>query len=215
MKFAPFAMAFAAGSVAVMSAAYAETRDYDLPNFDKIDVSAGIMLVATVGEDQAVSVETKHGDFSDFEIKVRNGRLYATRENTRLRWHKNKSDYKVTISVSDLNEISASSGSHADVTNIDANEFDIDASSGAHIKLAGNCNKCNIDLSSGANIKAKELKCESAVIDVSSGGNGAVSVRESVVADASSGGHVRVYGAPQYVNVDKSSGGSIRIASQD
>ena len=37
-----------------------------------IDVSAGVMLVADVGQPQQITVETDRGDFKDFEIDVLN-----------------------------------------------------------------------------------------------------------------------------------------------
>ena len=208
-------LSLAAISVAVMSApsAFAEDRDFDLPEFDRIQVSSGVKLIANVGEEQSITVETKNGDYSDFEIKVKNGELSVSREWNRLSWHSKRADYKVTVSVPSLNGFGASSGSHARVTNVDSQKFDIDLSSGAYVEIAGNCESCSLDLSSGANLDGKELICESAKIDVSSGGHGAIVVRESVVADASSGGHVSVYGNPTRVNVDKSSGGRIKLKS--
>ncbi len=211
MKFA--SVSLAAFSVAIIAAApaSAESRDFDLPDFDRIDVSSGVKLIANVGADQSIMVETDNGDFSDFEIKVKNGELSVSREWNRLSWHNKKASYKVTVSVPELTGFGASSGSHAKVTNVDARDFAMDLSSGAHAEISGNCDSCALDLSSGANLDGTQLVCENANIDVSSGGHGTLVVRESLVADASSGGHVSVYGNPTRVNIDKSSGGRIKI----
>ena len=199
----------------IAGAAIADERTYDLPTFDRIDVSAGVKLVAVAGKPQSVTVYADEGDFSDFEIQVRNGELRATREYSRLSWHKPKSRYEVRVSVRDLRGIEASSGSFGRIENVDTADFRIDISSGAKMVIDGECGSCNIDLSSGASLSAEDLTCGRANIDVSSGGRGDLTVLDSIVADASSGGNVRVYGNPPRVNVDKSSGGSIKVVRFD
>ena len=205
-----FAAPFAAAALLV-APALAEERTFDVADFDRIDISAGVMLIANVGEEQSVVVKTEHGDFSDFEIEVSNGELSLSREWNRLSWHGKKGDYKVMISMPDLRSFEGSSGSQSKIFNVDSRQFSIDLSSGAFAEIAGECDACSLDLSSGANLDAKQLVCDRANIDVSSGGHGVLSVNDSVVADASSGGHVSVYGNPSRVNVDKSSGGKIAI----
>ncbi len=202
-----------AATPAIALAMDEESRSFDLPDFDRIDVSAGVMLVADVGGTQSVLVKTNNGDFSDFEIEVDDGELTISREWNRLSWHGSKSDYKVIITVPRLTGLEASSGSHARIMKVDAKRFTIDASSGAHMSIDGACETCVIDLSSGADLDAKDLLCNEANIDVSSGGHGKITVRDAVVGDASSGGHVSVYGNPRQVNIDKSSGGRIKIIS--
>lgn len=209
---AAFIVAIAAGSALALPA-LAETRNYDLPEFDRIDISAGLMLEATAGGAQSVSVETDGGDFSDLEIKVDDGVLVISREWNRLRWHQKKADYKITVSARDLNGLEASSGSHSKLSNINTRRFSLDLSSGAHVAVEGQCDNCEVDLSSGANLKARELSCDNANIDVSSGGHGEITVVQSLVGDASSGGHVAVFGNPERVNIDKSSGGRIKVKS--
>ena len=150
-----------AASAAFVMPALAETRTYERAAFEKIDLSAGIVLIATAGEKQSITVETEDGDFSDLEIDVANGVLSVSR--------------------------------------------------GAYAVVLGRSDNCTIDISSGANLDAHELICDSATVDVSSGGHGEVFVRQSLVGDASSGGHVAVYGNPERVNIDKSSGGQIKV----
>jgi putative autotransporter adhesin-like protein len=213
MKFSPIALAGAGFLVLAAPAIAGDSRTYDLQEFDRISVSAGVVVIAEVGSPQTVLVETDRGDFSDFEIKVDGRKLKVSRKWNRLAWHGNKSDYKVMISVRDLNSVEASSGSKAKITNIDTQKLSIDLSSGARVFLQGACEECTVDLSSGADLDAKDLTCDDARIDVSSGGHGEMNVTRSVVADASSGGHVVIFGNPERVNIDKSSGGRIKIKS--
>ncbi|MEO1252222.1 MAG: DUF2807 domain-containing protein [Pseudomonadota bacterium] len=197
-----------------LSGAHAQDeRTFNLNGFDRIDVSSGIILVADVGEPHSVIVKTEHGDFSDFEIDVDEGALRISRDHNRLSWHSKKSKYKVMVTAPMLRALEASSGSHAKISNLNARRFVIDLSSGAHASLDGACEDCMVDLSSGAKLDAKSLSCETARIDVSSGGHGEISASRAVLGDASSGGHVTVFGNPQRVSIDKSSGGGIYLAS--
>ncbi len=217
MRSVPFALSAnlcaACFLAAAPIAAAEESRSFDLPEFDRIDVSAGVILVADIGSQQSVIVKTNKGDYSDFSIEVSNGELNITRERNPLSWHNSKSDYKVIVSVPTLAALDASSGSRAKVFNIDAARFVIDLSSGAHALLEGKCKNCLLDISSGADLKAKGLDCDNADIDVSSGGHGVISVLDTVKGGASSGGHVAVYGNPYQVKVSKSSGGRIKIVT--
>ena len=212
MKRSAFIVALAAATALALPA-FAETRSYDLPEFDRIDVSAGLKLVATAGGAQSVSVETDEGDFSDLEIEVDDGVLVVSREWNRLRWHQKKADYTVTVSARELRGLEASSGSISTLTDINARRFNLDISSGALVVVKGQCDDCTVDISSGANLNASEFVCDNANIDVSSGGHGEITVTTSLIGDASSGGHVSVYGNPERVNIDKSSGGRIKVKS--
>jgi hypothetical protein len=211
MKFAPMLLAAAGAFLSGVTSANAESREFNLPDFDRIDVSAGVMVIADVGKSQTIRVESQNGDFTDFEIEVRNKELSLSREWNRLRWHGKKGDYKVYVTMPEIHSIDASSGSHAQIWNVSSNNFNMDVSSGARAEISGECNSCTLDLSSGGSLHANKLTCESANIDVSSGGHGEIVVTDSVIADASSGGHVLIFGNPQRVNVDKSSGGQIKI----
>jgi len=211
MKSAPAALCAAA--LAASPAFAQEERDFDLPDFDRIDVSAGVALVADVGEAQSVTVVSKHGDFSDFEIEVAHRELSVSRRWNRLSWHNKKSDYKVIVTVPTLRSLDASSGAHARVSHINAPRFSLDLSSGAHATLDGVCDNCALEISSGAHLTAKKLECGAARIDVSSGGHGEITASDAVIADASSGGHFSVYGNPERVSIDKSSGGRVKVIS--
>ena len=211
-----FVVSIFLGAAAAFSVALAQDeRQFDLEKFDRIDVSAGIILIAEAGGPQSIIVKTEDGDFSDFEIGVKNGALHVSRDYNRLRWHSKKSAYKVLVTAPELRGLEASSGSHAKLTKVSAPRFVVDLSSGAHASVEGECEDCVIDLSSGAMLDGKRLDCGTVRIDVSSGGHGKISARNAVVADASSGGHVTVYGDPERVSVDKSSGGRIYVASSE
>ncbi len=66
------------------------------------------------------------------------------------------------------------------------------------------------DASSGSHIHASDVKALKVKADVSSGASIHVNAEEELIAEASSGGSVKYTGSPTNVDVDKSSGGSVR-----
>jgi len=205
-----FVLAAAAAAGCALPAS-AETRTFNLPEFDSLDASAGIRVIATVGGDQSIQVETEDGDFSDFQIEVKDGELSVSREWNRLRWHQKKAEYTVTISVRQLKAFDGSSGSITTLQKIDARTFSVDLSSGAFAIIGGRSDNCSVDISSGANLNAEALVCDTATVDVSSGGHGELTVSQALNGDASTGGHVAIFGNPERVNLDHSSGGRIKV----
>lgn len=192
-----------------------EERDFDLADFDRIDLSAGVVLIADIGPEQSVMVKTDRGDFSDFEIDVKNGKLNVSRRWNRLAWHEKKVKYKVIVSVPSLSGVEASSGSHAKISNLDAKLFSADLSSGAHVSLEGRCDDCNVDVRSGARIHGKMFTCTNAKVDVASGGRVELAVLQNLLADASSGGGAYIFGEPTQRTIDRSSGGRVKLVSKD
>ncbi len=193
--------------------AMAETKTYDLDKFERIKVSTGLRLTVTAGAAQTVTAESDSGDFSELDIKVKDGVLVLSRDWNRLSWHQKKNDYKISVTAPKIEAIDASAGSHSTLTKIDSGRFILDLSSGSHVAIDGRSSDCRVDISSGANLSARALNCEVANVDVSSGGHGELSVLKALVGDASSGGHLAVFGAPERVNIDRSSGGRIKIVA--
>lgn len=211
MNRSAFLTGLAAASFFALSANAQETRTYDLPAFERINISAGIKLVAKSGDAQSVVVETDEGDFEDLKIKVKDDVLVVSREWNRLRWHQKKVAYKVIVSAPRIAALDASSGSYSILDQIDSRRFSLDLSSGSFVEVNGRSEDCTVDISSGANLKGRSFICDSANVDVSSGGHGELSVLKVLVGDASSGGHVAIYGSPVRVNIDRSSGGRIKV----
>ncbi|MEE2879313.1 MAG: head GIN domain-containing protein [Pseudomonadota bacterium] len=223
-------LAIAATAVAA-APALAETRTYDVRDFDEIDVSAGIEVYYETGAAQSVSVENSKGDFSDIVVEVDDDRLVLKRAK-RMNWGGKREKYVVTVSVDSLSEIEASSGAYVEgsgltgddtsidvssgarvvVTNVSAGEVEVEASSGASVEASGNCNEISAEASSGSTIDAEELQCTTLTADVSSGASIRAYATNRVDAEASSGGSVRASGGATDVTIDKSSGGSVKVS---
>ncbi len=212
--------------------ALAETRTYDVGNFDAIDVSAGIVVIYETDAARSVVVENEDGNFDDIIVETKGGELVLKRPK-KMGWGRKRAPYTVTVGAESISSVEASSGSSVrgsgltgprakvevssgadvEIIGIAAETVVAQASSGSSMDLSGTCNTINADASSGADLDAGALTCERLVADVSSGASIEAHASQSVRADASSGGSVRASGGASDVSIDKSSGGSVRVTS--
>jgi len=197
-----------------------ETRD-----FDKIDVSRGMNVYITQGETFKVVVKADENLLEAIETK-NEGDVLVIRATQNIR---NATSKKVFITVPDLEEIEASSGSNvfsetklvfkdlkvstssgSNVTlEINSEKTECSSSSGSNIKLQGIANSFRAKASSGANIKAVDLTVENCEAKASSGSNIWITAKSDFSGDVSSGADIFVYGNPKNSNTEKSSGGNI------
>jgi hypothetical protein len=194
-------------------------------NFDKIDVSRGMNVYITQGETRKIVVKADENLLEAIETKIE-GDVLVIRATQNIR---NATSKKVFITVPDLEEIEASSGSNvfsetklvfrdlkvstssgSNVTlEINSEKTEFSSSSGSNIKLQGITNSFKAKASSGANIKAEELTSENCEVKASSGSNIWITVKSDFSGDVSSGANIFVYGNPKNSNIEKSSGGNI------
>lgn len=226
-------LAASAMALAMTGLANAETRDYDLSSFEKLDVSAGIEVDFQVGSGQSIAVSNDNGKFDDIIVQVRGDTLVLKRPNRNWAVWNKRERYRVSVTAprltsieassgaevtargltGDQARISASSGAEVEVTEISAGTIRLASSSGAELDASGTCGHVSADSSSGAEISARQLICQTGDADVSSGAEIDIHASDQVTADASSGGGINVYGGPSETDIDKSSGGSVRIHS--
>ena len=117
-------------------------------------------------------------------------------------------DIVATIKADELT-IDASSAGDVELK-VDVNEIEADVSSSGDIEVSGTVKIQDIEVSSSGDYAAYDLESEETDASASSGGSVKVNVSEKINARASSGGSIRYKGAPRYVDVSSSSGGSVR-----
>ena len=197
-----------------------------LETFDDIEISGGHEVEIIRSKNRELSIEMKKGDRSDVEIVVKSGKL-KIRTSSFLKNSRVKA--KIKIMTPSWTDIKASAGSSVfSLENWSGDELNLDASSGADLKVVVNAAIVTAQVSSGATLKVKgttggaklkassgadlnaiELKSALADADCSSGGSIKIWVNEELRAKVSSGGSVGYRGNAQKVNVKKSSGGSV------
>ncbi len=109
--------ATAAGLLAalVVLPAFADTKSFNLSNFDKINVSAGINVDVVQGP-FSVKVDTPDGNFDRIIVEVRGSTLRIGRKNTG--WFTTGPRYDVTVSAPSFSGFDASSGSHLEASGL-------------------------------------------------------------------------------------------------
>lgn len=228
----PRLLLLAAAPLLLVPASLAETRSYDVPTFTEIDVSSGITLSFAAGETQSVTVENAKGNFDDIKVTVSDGTLNLKRPQ-KLGWSFSRPRYTVTVTAPQLSglEVSSgadavgsglqgpevfvevSSGASAEVSDIDGESVILETNSGANMIVSGVCGEVRADSSSGSDLDARNLVCIDGRAEASSGADTLIHTTQSVRAEASSGADVVVYGSPESVSEETSSGGDVTLRS--
>ena len=216
----------ALASVLVFAQEKTEVRN--VTGFSKIDVSEGIKVELTLGNKEFVEV-TANEEYIDLVItEVSDGELdiYIKGNN----WNSKNRKVLVKVTATKVESIDVSSGASVTSQNlIESDELEMSASSGSSLKIAFKAKDASCDVSSGATAKLKgvakyfdteassgssihasEVIAVKVKADVSSGASISVHAEEEIDAEASSGGSIKYSGSPKMVDVDKSSGGSVR-----
>lgn len=191
--------------------------------FTEVSASEGLEVYITQENDFEITVEADENIIHLIGTDIKNGKL-------RIHAIKNigRATKKVYVSLPSITSLKSSSGAHlrtenvvkSDKLEIDASsgamikvdliaaELDIDASSGANLEISGEATTVYIDGSSGTNINSRGLTTKICNVDASSGANISVNVSESLTADASSGGNIS-YSGDASVKKNKSVSGSV------
>ncbi len=194
-------------------------------NFESVKVSTGIDLILSQGEKKDIIVEADDNiiDLLKTEIKDNVLIIYFDKSVAKVK------SKKVYVTIPTIISITATSGANVESENeINGDEINLTASSGAGVDLIlkydkmicsassgsdidikGECSDLNIDASSGSNIEAKEFLAKNVDASASSGASIVLLVSENITASASSGGNINYYGEPKFKNISKSSGGSV------
>ena len=195
-------------------------------DFTRVKVSSGIDLFIKQGNKNELTVEADENlhDIIITEVRGDMLRIYTEKSIWRAKAR------KVYLTVTDLEELKATSGSDvvsqgvlkvkdievstssgADMRiELNADMVTSSSSSGADLRLSGRANIHNTKASSGSSVRAYQLESKDVTARVSSGADISVYASESINARASSGGDIRYKGSPEKVSKKTSSGGGVR-----
>ncbi|MEE4176946.1 MAG: head GIN domain-containing protein [Bacteroides sp.] len=102
-----------------------------------------------------------------------------------------------------------SSGAFSDL-NLEFETLNLEATAGAHAKLAGKVTEFFIKSNAGSEVDAKDLQAENATINTSSGAVNHIFVNNEMSIDASSGAMVSYGGQPVNKSIETSSGAEVK-----
>lgn len=202
-------------------------------NFHAINVGSGIALDLTAGHTQRVTVSANTTEYRDrIQTTVEGGVLTIRYHNPDDRNGTQRSrqhiELRVAVTADELTALTAGSGSSVVATgDIDADEFQLDVSSGAALKaeiaattlrvhqssgsvvaLTGRAASLMVDAGSGALFKGQDLQTDHCRAQASSGSSVRVTVKDDLTAEAGSGASISYSGSPQ-VTKHVGSGGSV------
>lgn len=203
------------------------TQERSVSGFDKVAISAGMNLYLEQGVKEYLKVEAEDNIIQNITTEVNGGKLTVKFKNLIGGVNATK-PINIYLTVINLKELDASSGTsvsskeiNTDSLKIDissgaegemivnANSVDVNLSSGSMLKLSGIAENQKASLSSGVDYRAADLLSKNAEINVSSGASAKVSVSDNLDVSISSGGSVEYSGTPAIVS-NISSGGSIK-----
>ena len=201
-----------------------ETRK--ISGFEKVEISRGLEVFLVPDSQQYVVVEADENLHDVILTKVKDGTLEVYTEKfirsaqsrkvhvhfVHLRGIKSTSGAVVQSRGpvrSKTLEISASSGSRQTLE-VNAGQFEGGCSSGAQIDLEGKADRATLKASSGAQLNGDHFMASECHAKSSSGAHIRTGVKDKLVAQASSGGHIYYSGDPATTRFESSSGGSIR-----
>ncbi len=207
-----------------------KTEIRNVNSFNAIKVSTGIDLYLTMGNSEEVKIVADDDIINDIVTEVKDGTLHIYHDKNNLfKWGSISETKKAYVTVKELNQIDASSGSDVRSENtLKGDNIDIDASSGSDVyldliyrnvslktssgsdaKLTGKAKYLRASASSGSDIVARDFETEKCEVKASSGSDATVNVSDELIAKASSGADIRYYGSPRTKDTNESSGGDI------
>lgn len=208
----------------------AEPELFDLSGFDEISASEGVTVNVTTGTDFAVSAEAHRGNLKRLKMKVRGGALKIERsQGFGLLSPGRRDEFEVWVSLPELSDVRASSGSRVLVKGQDINGLNAKSSSGSTLKIegvtggdvtaksssgsslrmTGACADLTAESSSGSSLIVDGLTCETVDLDASSGASLRAYATQTAQAEASSGASIRIKGGADLTAAKTSSGGSV------
>lgn len=176
------------------------TKDFDLKDFDRIDIAGVYDLTVTVGGDYSIRMEGPAKEVERVKASVEGGELELSQQKRRGGWGGNRKGVEATISLPYLRALEISGVVDGEVENIDVEDFEVEISGVGDLDLSGRCDAMEADVSGVGDLDAEELKCRSVDISVSGVGDASVYASEEVDARVSGMGGIDVYGSPERVS---------------
>jgi hypothetical protein len=203
------------------------TEERSVTGFDKVAISAGMNLFLEQGSKEYLKLEAEDNIIRNITTEVNGGKLTVKFRNL-LGGVSAREPVNVYLTVINLKELDASSGTSINSKEINtdslkinissgaagemiviANSIVVNLSSGSKLKLSGTVESQKVNLSSGVDYRAADLLSKNVQIDVSSGASAKVSASDNLDVSISSGGSVEYSGTPAIVS-NISSGGSLK-----
>ena len=146
------------------------TQDFELADFDAIEIDAPFEVTIRQGDTQSVEVEVPEGLLDDLVVEVDDGRLVIDIDGSPFQF--GGGDMVASITITDLTAIDASSASEIVVPNIDVDILELDGSGASSISISGTVDKLDLELSGASNADITGTSISQVTVDFSGASSG-------------------------------------------
>lgn len=212
----------------------ANVQKRNVSGFHAIEVSGGIDLYLSQGDEAVAVSASKVEDRDKIVTEVKDGVLkiwYDWKNSSKFDWGNRK--MKAYVSFKNLDRLEGSGGSDINVDGsikvpklemeisggsdfdgkVETDELKVEASGGSDVDISGKAAKVTIDASGGSDFKGYELATDICNVEASGGSDVHITVNKELSANASGGSDV-FYKGTGLIRDIKTSGSSIKKVSK-
>jgi hypothetical protein len=177
----------------------------DINDFDAIDVGGFYDIEIKCGEKPNLVIIGDDNLIPIIKTEVRGNTLHI--------WNKKnistRRKIKIKITTGNLTSINSSGASKIFASNINSDDFTIDASGACNLRLSGNTEALTINSSGASNINAERMKAKKVSVNLSGASHATVYSSDELRAEISGIGVVNYSGNPKIIKKRISGLGSI------
>ncbi len=182
-----------------------ETREFDLDDFDAIDLGGAFSVDISFGDYQKIEITIDDNLWDNLEAEVSGGTL-------EIGWDKNcdpDDDCEIVIVMKKLDRFEVHGAVDAEIHGFDGDGFEFSVSGAAELEIDGQVDDLDIAVSGAGDIEARDLKAKHVKVRISGAGNAEIYASESLDARISGAGNLDYWGSPDKKKTSVSGVGSI------
>lgn len=172
-----------------------------------IEVGDGVDVVvdSTLAKEELLVFSNKE-DFSNFEMKVENGKLSVSVKSVLI-----PKVYKVYVPAFNFEALTLSGGSDLEWDGCAVDKLAVVVSGGSDCEVAGHCNTLVVEASGGSDADLEDLLACDVTVEASGGSDVSVHATRTISVVASGGSDVYISGTPQISDWSVSGGADVHI----
>ncbi len=172
-----------------------------------IEVGDGIDVVvdSTLAKEELLVFSNKE-DFSNFEMKVENGKLSVSVKSVLI-----PKVYKVYVPAFNFEALTLSGGSDLEWDGCAVDKLAVVVSGGSDCEVAGHCNTLVVEASGGSDADLEDLLACDVTVEASGGSDVSLHATRTISVVASGGADVYISGTPQISDWSVSGGADVHI----
>lgn len=198
-------------ALAATSAAFADSRAFEVAPFEDLEASNGIQVEVVFGDAPSVRAEGPARKLDELLVKVVRGRLVIRPRLHVFHDQMQFGDTTVHVVAQGLGHVEVENGASLRLTDFEAGDVELEATNGARLVADGRCRFAEIVARRGGEVDADDFVCTEVVARASMGGEVRAHALEAVDAGASMGGDITVVGSPERVRRGRTLSGDITI----